>query len=206
MDADGADLPGVVEPDELPRLAAVGRLVDAAAGGHVAAHAVGAGADVDHVRIRIGDGDRAHRSDRNLAVGDRRPGRAAVGRPEQAAAGDAHVERLRLRRHAGDRRDASAARRTDEPILHPLEERRIDDADHRCSSRLRPGVMPAPDSGHASPRTQGRRGQISRGRCSGAWRSPGGASQVISTVRTDGTGSPTSSQLLHARNAACVRR
>ena len=51
MDAHRADLAGVVEAHELPRRAGVGRLVDAATGGHVAAHAVRSGADVDHVRI-----------------------------------------------------------------------------------------------------------------------------------------------------------
>ena len=85
----------------------------------------------------------ADRADRDLAVGDRHPGRAAVGRPEHAAAGDAHIEGARLRRHAGDRRDAAAARRTDEPVLQPLEQRR----DRRRASSARAagrGAIPRP--------------------------------------------------------------
>jgi hypothetical protein len=137
MDADGADLPGVVETDELPRLAAVGRLVDAASRGDVAAHAVRAGTEIDNPGIGVGDGDRPGRSQRHLAVGDRQPVRAAVRGPEHSAAGDAHVERARLRRHTRHRRHAPAPRGPDEAVLHPPEERRIDARHHREGRRPR---------------------------------------------------------------------
>ena len=65
-------------------------------------------------------------AERHLAVGDRLPGRAAVRRPEQPAAGHAHVERPRLRRHAGDRRHAAAARGADQAIPQSLEPRGVD--------------------------------------------------------------------------------
>ena len=126
MDADRADLAGVVETGELPGLAAVGRLVDAAAGGDVAADAVGSGSDIDDAGVRVRHRDRSGGSDRDLAVGDRDPARAAVGRAEHAAAGDTHIKGARLRRHAGDRRHASAAGGPDQAVAHPLEERGID--------------------------------------------------------------------------------
>src|SRR5690606_19852574 len=73
MHTQRADLPGVVETGEVPGLAAVGAAVHAAARGDVAARAVGAGADPDHVGIAVGHGDRADRCDGDLAVGDRLP-------------------------------------------------------------------------------------------------------------------------------------
>ena len=76
-----------VEADVRPGLAGVGRLVDAVARHDVAADARLAHADVDDVGVRFGDGDRADRRARDLAVGDRRPVRAAVGRLPEAAAG-----------------------------------------------------------------------------------------------------------------------
>ena len=51
----------------------------------------------------------ADRSDRHLAVGNRLPAFTAVGGAEDTTAGDAHVERARLRGHTGDRGHASAA-------------------------------------------------------------------------------------------------
>ena len=99
-----------VEADVRPRLAGVGRLVGAAALNDVAADVRLAGADVDDVGIRGGDGDRADRRVVDQAVGHRLPGRAAVGRLPQAAAGRAHVVLVRPRRAAGDGNGAAAAR------------------------------------------------------------------------------------------------
>ena len=45
--------------------------------------------------------------------------------------GDAHVEGARLRRHAGHRRDAAAARGADQPVLQALEQRGVDAGHHR---------------------------------------------------------------------------
>ena len=126
MDTHGADLTGVGEPGELPCGPAIGRLVNASTGGHIASNAVGSGADVDDVGIGISDGDRAHRPKRNPAVCDGCPRRTAVRRAEEPAARDAHVEGARLRGHTGHRGHAPAARRPDEPVLHALEERGID--------------------------------------------------------------------------------
>src|SRR5262249_51299301 len=68
------------EADVAPGLAGVRRFVDAVAGHDVAADARLAHADEDDVGARFGDGDGADRGAANLAVGHRRPLRAAVGR------------------------------------------------------------------------------------------------------------------------------
>src|SRR5581483_11586921 len=81
VDADLADELGLLEPDAVPGLARVRRLVDAVAGRHVAADARRAHADVDHVGVRRRDGDRAH-----------------GGRPERIAGALARHHRLLRRR------------------------------------------------------------------------------------------------------------
>src|SRR5262249_42947549 len=78
VDDAGADL-ALLLPVVLPGPAGVGGLVDAVAGRDVAADVGLAGADVDHVRVRRGDGQGADGRDR-LVVEDRLPGEAAVGR------------------------------------------------------------------------------------------------------------------------------
>ncbi len=121
VDDHGADLPHVPEPDEAPALPGVGRLVDAAPRDHVAADAVRAGADVDDVRVGVGDIDGADRSGTEVAVGDVVPGRAVIGRLPDAAARGAHVEGTGLLRDSRHRRDPAAARRADHPIAQVLE-------------------------------------------------------------------------------------
>jgi hypothetical protein len=71
-----------------PRLAGVGRLVDAVARHDVAADARLAHADVDEVRVRLRDGDRADRRALDLTVGDRRqfsPASVVFHRPPPTA-------------------------------------------------------------------------------------------------------------------------
>src|SRR2546426_5108340 len=53
------DLLRLGEPEGGPRLAAVGGLPDPVAGGDIATDRVLAGADVDDIRIRLGDAERA---------------------------------------------------------------------------------------------------------------------------------------------------
>ena len=113
VDADLRDDLRVGEADVRPGLAGVGRLVGPAALDDVAAKLGFAGADVDDVRVRLGDGDGADRRVVDLAVRHRLPGDAAVGRLPQAAAGRAHVGLVRPRRAAGDRNRPAAARRTE---------------------------------------------------------------------------------------------
>ena len=100
MDDDLADLPLLVEHME-PALAGVDRLVDAVTGLNIAANVGLARADIDHIRVRRRDGDRARRKQR-LPVEDRFPLAATVSRLP-----DATLRRRRVvgERIAGDTRD-----------------------------------------------------------------------------------------------------
>ena len=119
MDDHLTDLP-LLLPHVRPRLAAVRRLVDAVAGGDVAADVGLAGTDVDDVRIGGRNGDRAGRGDR-LVVEDRLPGRTAVhGFPDAAARGRGVVDR-RIARDARDARHAPARGGANQPVLERLE-------------------------------------------------------------------------------------
>ena len=113
VNADAPDLAAVGQADVRPGLAGVGRLVDPVARRQVAAQARLAHADVDDVRIRLRDGDRADRSGPEEAVRDVAPGHAGVVGLPDAAAGRAHVVDERLAGDAGDRRHAAAAIRAD---------------------------------------------------------------------------------------------
>src|SRR5688572_12710367 len=85
--------------------------------GDVAANGLLAGADVDDVRIGLGDGDRADRaSEEPVRYG--LPRLTAVGGLPNAAAGRTEVVDVGLRRNALDRRGAPAAIRPDFPPLH----------------------------------------------------------------------------------------
>ena len=96
----------VGEAEEGPRLAAVGRLVDAATGRDGIARIRFAGAPVDHVGIRRGDREITTRRHAGR-VHDGLEGGAVIGGLPQAAAGGGHVERLRGRRDAFDIDDPS---------------------------------------------------------------------------------------------------
>src|ERR1700730_17808117 len=112
MNAYGSDLAGVVEPDEFPRLSAVGRLVHAAARRDVTTHIIRPGAQINYLRVRVCHSDASSRAERHLAVRGRSPGCPGIRCAKQAATGYAHVERLWLRGNASDGRDASTARRS----------------------------------------------------------------------------------------------
>ncbi len=103
------------EPHVSPGLAAVGGLVDAVALLDVAAELGLARPDVDHVRVGLADLDGADRRGVDLAVRHRLPGRAAVGRLPQPAAGRAEVVLQRPGGAAGHRRRATAAVGSDAP-------------------------------------------------------------------------------------------
>ena len=106
VDDDPADVLGVLEPDVLPGLAAVGRLVHAVAVAHAALRVVLAGAHPDRQRIPGVDRHAADRV-RRLRVEDGRERDAPVGRAPHAAGGDAHEVGGRPRR---DRDVADAPR------------------------------------------------------------------------------------------------
>ena len=94
IDEDRADLPAVAQAEVLPRPPAVGRFVDAVADREVRPLQSLAAADVDDVRVRRRDRERADRL-RRLLVEDRRPGAAGVVGLPDAAVVDADVEEVR---------------------------------------------------------------------------------------------------------------
>ena len=113
------------ESQVFPALAAVVRAKHAVSGGDVVARLDLAGADVDHVRIRRRDRDRADRR-RGLPVEDRNPGPARVFRLPDASRGGAEVIRGgRVRDALGAGRPA-AAKRPDQPPAHVGIERGIE--------------------------------------------------------------------------------
>ena len=114
------------EADVRPRLAGVGRLVDAVARLDVAADARLAHPDEDDVGVRLRDGDRADRCAVNLPVRHRRPAVAVVRRLPQAAADGSEVRLVLPALHAGHRDRAAATRGTDAPPLERVEDRRVD--------------------------------------------------------------------------------
>src|SRR5581483_5446034 len=115
VDHDAADPARLVEPHARPRLAGVGRFVDAVADGDVAANPRFAGAGPDDIRIRRRDSERSNRLG-GLAVEDRAPVRAAVGGLVDAARRAAGVIHQRIAGNAGHRRNAVALG-ADEPPM-----------------------------------------------------------------------------------------
>ena len=101
IDPDRGDVARVFQPDVLPGLAGVGRLPHAVALIDRSAHVADiAGSDVDDVRIRRRNGDRADRGD-VLLVEDGLPHHAAVGGLPRAAARGSHVVDRRLAGNTG---------------------------------------------------------------------------------------------------------
>ena len=111
--ADLRDVLRVSQADLRPRLAGIGRLVDAVARRDVAADLGLARADVDDVGVRGGDGDGTDRRTGDLIVGDRLPGHAAVGGLPETAAGGAEVVLERAPGAARDGDRSAAALRPD---------------------------------------------------------------------------------------------
>ena len=126
------------EADVRPRLAGIRRLVHAVARRDVAADFALAGADIHDVRIPWRDSHGADRRARDLTVGHRTPGGAAVHRFPQAAAGGAEVVLERPGHAAGDRNRTAAAIRSDvAPAQRAERSRRIGRARAGASAALR---------------------------------------------------------------------
>ena len=123
IDGDRRDHLAVAQAEVLSTSSGVGGLVDAVADREIGADDAGAGADVDDVRVRRRDGDRADRAGR-LVVEQRHPVGAVVGRAPDAAVVEADVEDVRLAGDAGQRAGASGARRADVAPAH-LAEREV---------------------------------------------------------------------------------
>src|SRR5213594_1451251 len=105
IDNDAANLARLLEPDVLPGLAGVGGFVHAVAELDRIAHVGFAGADIDDVRIRRRDSNRANRCRRGR-VEHRRPGAPAIRGFPNAAAYRTKIKSLRLSDDAADGVDA----------------------------------------------------------------------------------------------------
>ena len=119
------NLLAVAQAEVRPGGAGVGGLVDSVADRQIGTMQSFATADVDDVRIRGRDRDRADRAGR-LLIEDRLPGAAVVVGLPHSAIHRADVEDIRLAGNAGDRARASAAKWADVAPMHLGEERRID--------------------------------------------------------------------------------
>ena len=140
VDGDVGDLLRVAQAQMRPRLAGVGRLVDAVAGREIRPVQAFAAADVDDVGVGRRDGDRADGSGR-LVVEDRLPHATGVGRLPDAAVDRRHIERVRVAAMPGRRARPARAMRTDVPPAQIGEEARARPAPllgrQRTSSALR---------------------------------------------------------------------
>src|SRR6185436_12593186 len=110
VDEDLADVLGILEPDAVPAGAAVGGLVDAVAVADAALAVVLAGAHPDDERVLGVEHDGADR-EALLAVEDRLPGGAAVGRVPDASGGGGDVAHGVVRRVDGEVDDAARGER-----------------------------------------------------------------------------------------------
>src|SRR5690606_14656445 len=126
VDRDLADVAGRLQAHVLPALSGIGGLVDAVAARDVAADRRLAHPDIDHVRVRRRDLQRADRGVLEVAVGDVVPARAGVVRFPDAAAGRAEVVDIPILSHPTHGDHAAASMRADQPVLHRLELLRID--------------------------------------------------------------------------------
>ena len=123
VDGDAADVLGVVEADVGPGLALIGGLVHAVAVGVLAADVGLAGADVDDVGVRRGDGDGADGADGNAVCRrDGEPGAAGVFGLPDAAADGAEVEGVGLAGNAGDAVGAASAHGSDVAPVQAVEQ------------------------------------------------------------------------------------
>src|SRR2546423_9957289 len=117
VDDDQGNLLAVAKPEMCPGVARVGGLVDPVADGQIGSREAFAAADVDDVRVRWRDGNRANRS-RRLIVEDWNPRAPEIVRLPDAAVHRRHIEHIWLARHARDRLRAPAAARANRPPAH----------------------------------------------------------------------------------------
>src|SRR5262249_16953926 len=105
-----------------PGLAPISRFVYAITVGHIETHAGLAHPGIDHVRIRLRDGDGANRSRLEVAVGDVVPvGSSIIGLPYSSGA-PPEVDDCRVDRISGHSHHSPPTRRTDAPPLDSVEE------------------------------------------------------------------------------------
>src|SRR5450759_4908740 len=119
VDDDSADLLSVAEAEVTPGLARIGRFVDAVTGREVGPLNTFARPDVDHVRIRRGDGKIADRSCR-LLVKDWCPHVPGIRGLPHTAVVHPDVKHVRLTSNSGSADRAPAAEGSDHAPLETL--------------------------------------------------------------------------------------
>ncbi len=103
IDDHASDGMGVRQADELPRRACVNRFINSVAADNVAANASFAGSDINDVRVRLRDGNRADRRGHVFClVGQRLPVQSAVRGLPYAAGSGAEVIHIRLTHYTRD--------------------------------------------------------------------------------------------------------
>src|SRR6185295_1449656 len=121
IDEDRADLLCVAQSEMSPRLAAVSRFINAVAGGEIGPLESFATADVDCVRVRRCDCERADRT-RWLIIKDRFPRVAVIVRLPNAAVVHSYIEDIRLAGNAGSADRPAGAEWADHSPFHCLRE------------------------------------------------------------------------------------
>src|SRR4029453_8757952 len=112
IDDDLRDLLAIAQSKMGPRLPRVRRLVDAVAGREIGTLEAFPAAEVDAVRVRRSDGNRADGAGA-LLVKDRIPRTAVIRGLPDTAVHDADVEQVWLGRHTGAGFRATRAKRSD---------------------------------------------------------------------------------------------
>ena len=121
MDADLANLSRIAKADVLPRLPRIRRAVDAVTGGDIASGAGRSRPNVDDVRIRRSDRNRAHRAHAEKTIRHVGPVIAGVRRLENTASCAAKIVDERLSGNPRRRGRSSPAGKTHRSELHPFE-------------------------------------------------------------------------------------
>ena len=111
------NLLAVAQPQVRPGVSAVGGSVNSIAGGKIGAPQAFAAADINYVRVRRSDRQRADRAGR-LFIENRNPGAAGVGALPHAAVIHADVKKIGL---AGNARGGDGASSAEWPDAAPLQ-------------------------------------------------------------------------------------
>ena len=132
IDHNPADLARVLQPDVIPRCAAIRGFVDAVSGREVLANVALAGSGINGSGIGGSHGQCADRGHR-LAVKNRRPDDSGIGRLPDSAIDSAKIKSCRVARHASHGYCASAAERADQTPFEPIHQFRRNRLGNRCN-------------------------------------------------------------------------
>src|SRR5579862_1458996 len=121
IDKDAANLAGVFKSDMLPAGSTVNAAIHAIAGSEIGADIRFTCTDVDHIRIRGRDSERANRGDR-FPIKNRLPYGAGIRRLPNAAIDPAKIENAVAAGNSADGDHTTSAEWSDESPLQPVEQ------------------------------------------------------------------------------------